>query len=185
MIKINLLPKDARKRVGLGEQIAVILLALVITFAGIGFYWSYLNGIIEQKQQDIARTKQRLQELQKIIDEIETFEAQRLALEQKLAVIAKLEKEQKLPVHLLDELYLTLEEDLWLNVFQQSGEVMAITGTALSNPVVSNYLRNLEESQYFKDIELLSVIERAIGSQVVRDFQISMNLKVQEETPQE
>ena len=185
MIKINLLPKEARKRVGIGEQIAVILLVLVATFAGIGFYWSYLNGVIENKNQEKVRINQRLQELQKIIDEIETFEAQRQALEQKLAVIAKLEKEQKLPVHLLDELYLTLEEDLWLNVFQQSGEVMAINGTALSNPVVSNYLRNLEESQYFKDIELLSVIERAIGSQVVRDFQISMNLKVQEETPQE
>ena len=182
MIKINLLPKEARKRVGIGEQILIILLVLVVTFAGIGFYWSYLNGVIEQKRLAIARTNQRLQELQKIIDEIETFEAQRKALEQKLAVIAKLEKEQKLPVHLLDELYVTLEDDLWLNFFQQSRNVMSVNGTALSNPVVSNYLRNLEQSQYFTNVELVSVIERVIGSRIVRDFQLSMNLMVPGET---
>ncbi|MBD3323518.1 hypothetical protein GF339_02975, partial [candidate division KSB3 bacterium] len=91
MIKINLLPKEARKRVGLGEQIVIILLVLVLNFTGIGLYWSYLNGVIEQKQQEIADTKKRLQELQKIIEEIEQFEAQRKALEQKLAVIAQLE----------------------------------------------------------------------------------------------
>ena len=70
MIQINLLPKEARKRIGLGQQIFFLLLILVVTFAGIGFYWSYLNGVIEQKQLEIARTKQRLQELQKIIDKI-------------------------------------------------------------------------------------------------------------------
>ena len=78
---------------------------LVATFAGIGFYWSYLNGVIENKNREKVRINQRLQELQKIIDEIEMFEAQRRALEQKLDVIAKLGKEQKLPVYLLDELY--------------------------------------------------------------------------------
>ncbi len=50
-----------------------------------------------------------------MIDEINKFEAQRKALEQKPEVIAKLEKEQRLPVRLLDEVYLTLEDDLWLN----------------------------------------------------------------------
>jgi type IV pilus assembly protein PilN len=185
MIKINLLPKEARKRVGIGEQLIIILLVLVVTFAGIGIYWSYLNGVIEEKRQAIARTNQRLQELQKIIDEIEMFEAQRLALEQKLEVIAKLGKEQKLPVRLLDELYLTLEDDLWLNLFQQSNQTMAVNGTALSNPVVSNYLRNLEQSEYFDTVELLSVIERVVGNQIVRDFQLSMNLVVPGETPVE
>ncbi|MBD3326792.1 hypothetical protein GF339_19565 [candidate division KSB3 bacterium] len=139
-------------------------------------YWSYLNGVIEQKQQEIADTKKRLQELQKIIEEIEQFEAQRKALEQKLAVIAQLEKEQKFPVHLLDEVYQTLEADLWLESLSQSSTGMTLQGTALSNPVVSNYLRNLENSSYFNTVELIFSRSRVVGSQNVRDFQISAGL---------
>lgn len=185
MIKINLLPKEARKRVGLGEQIFIILLVLALNFAGIGFYWSYLNGVIEQRQNEITRTQQRLQELQKVIEEIEKFEAQRQALEQKLEVIAKLEKEQRLPVRLLDELYLTLEDDLWLNSFNLEGENLNVTGSALSNPVLSNYMRKLEESPYFGEIRLVVSQSREISEQVVRDFQITMKLTVPEEEQQE
>ncbi len=50
MIKINLLPKESRKRVGLGEQIFIIALVLILNFVGIGVYWGYLNGVIEQNK---------------------------------------------------------------------------------------------------------------------------------------
>ena len=176
MIKINLLPKEAQKRVGLGQQIAIIVFVLVATFSGIGFYWNYLDGVIEEKNAEIAKTQQRLKELEKIIEEINKFEAQREALEQKLAVIAKLEKEQQLPVHLLDEIYLTLEDDLWLKNFQEGNNDITIAGTALSNPVVSDYLRNLQNSEYFDDVELVVSQRRTVGSQTVREFQIKMKL---------
>ena len=181
MIKINLLPKEARKRVGFVQQIVLMSLMLVVTLVGIGFYWSYLNGVIEQKNQEIADTQARLQELQKIIDEINTFEAQRVALEQKLAVIAKLEKDQKLPVRMLDEVYLTLEDDLWLTTFTQQGSELSVNGSALSNPVVSDYMRNLEKSRFFTNIELLVSQSRLVGTQTVRDFQLKMQLVAPED----
>jgi type IV pilus assembly protein PilN len=187
MIKINLLPKEARKRVGLGEQIFIIVVVLILNFAGIGFYWRYLNGIIEQKQEEIARTNQRLADLQKVIDEIKKFEQQRAALERKLQIIAKLEKEQQVPVHLLDNLYLTLVDDMWLRSFQQSGNNLAIQGSALSNPVVANYLRsldkpkNLGKSPYFDNVELIVSQIRRVGTREIRDFQVTATLTVPQE----
>jgi type IV pilus assembly protein PilN len=172
MIKINLLPKEARKRVGVWDQIFIIIVGLLITIGGITGTWNYLNSVIEQRKQEIAETKQRLEELQKVIAEIEEFEKQRAALEQKLEVIARLEKEQRLPVHFLDELYLTLEEDLWLNSFNQSGNNLNISGTALSNPVVADYLRKLDASEYFGNVELTVTQIKMIGGQEVRDFEI-------------
>ncbi len=176
MIKINLLPKDARKRVGLTQQIVIMAIMVLATIFGIAFAWSTLDGMIAQRQEEIARTQQRLQELQKVIEEINKFEAQRQALEQKLAVIAKLEKEQKIPVHMLDELFLTLEDDMWLTSFQQQNQDLSVQGSALSNPVVSDYMRNLEESPYFSNIELVVSQSRQIGSQTVRDFQLKVML---------
>ena len=174
MIKINLLPKDARKRVGLGQQIFIIVVVLILNFTGIGMYWNYLDGVIEQKRLEIQQTQQALQELQKIIDEINKFEEQRKALEQKLAIIATLQKEQQLPVHLLDEVYLTLEDDMWLNNFTQSGMNVTIQGTALSNPVVSDYMRNLDKSEFFDKIELGASRLGKVGTTPVRQFDLKM-----------
>jgi type IV pilus assembly protein PilN len=182
MIKINLLPKEARKRVGIWDQIFILAAILILTFGGIAITWRYLNGIIEQKQAAIEKTKQRLAELQKVIDEIKAFEQQRAALEQKLQVIAKLEKEQKLPVHLLDDLYLTLVDDLWLRGVQQASENLFLQGSALSNPVVANYMKSLEKS--FGNVELVISQARPVGTREVRDFQITTTLKVLQEQPE-
>ena len=101
MIKINLLPKEARKRVGVWDQIIILILIVSATIVGIVVWHGWLNGRIDQLNENIAKTQQRLDELQKVIAEIEEFERQRQALEDKLRIIAKLEKEQQLPVHLL------------------------------------------------------------------------------------
>jgi type IV pilus assembly protein PilN len=180
MIKINLLPKEARKRVGVAEQLVLIVGALVVTLVVIGFVWRYLNGVIEDRRNQITETQRRLDELKKVIAEIEEFEKQRAALEQKLAIIAKLQKEQQLPVHLLDEIYLTLDDDVWLNSFNLSGDKITFQGTALSNPVVADYTRSLEASPYFGEVELKYSNKAAIGTQEVRNFQITAVLTVPE-----
>jgi len=181
MIKINLLPKEARKRVGVWEQLVLIVLVVVAVLVAMGIGWGYLNSIIAQKQQQIAKTQQRLEELQKVIAEIAAFEKQSDALKQKLKVIAQLQKEQQVPVHLLDEVYLTLEEDLWLRAFQQNGNNLSFQGSALSLPVIANYQRKLEKSNYFDNVELGGATLRVVGTQEVRDFQITTLLVDPEE----
>ena len=186
MIKINLLPKEARKRVGVWDQIIIIVLVVIGTVVGILVWNGWLEGEIDRLDENIAKTKQRLEELQKVIAEIEEFEKQRKALEDKLRVIAMLEKEQQLPIHLLDELYMTLEEELWLRSFNQSGMNLNISGIAFSHPVVSDYHRNLDESPYFSNVDLKGTQRVEIAGREVRSFQITATLTPpQEETPEE
>lgn len=185
MIKVNLLPKEARGRVGLGQQIFLIVTVLILNFVGIGMYWSYLNNVIEEKKQRKAQIEERLEELEKIIAEIQKFEERTAELERKLEIIEQLKKEQQMPVRFLNELYLSLEEDVWLRSMAQSGffaseteSLMNITGTALSNPVVAQYVRNLQQSPYFNEVQLSFSQERQISSQIVRDFEINAKLTV-------
>lgn len=181
MIKINLLPKDARKRVGIGERIVVIVLVLLLTCGGLGFAWSYLNGVIEERKAQIAEAQQKLEELQKVLAEIEAFERQRAELEKKLAVIDKLQKEQQLPVHILEEVYLTLDDDVWLRSFSWNGANLNFSGIALSNPVVADYMRNFERSKYITNPVLGSVTQSTMSGQEVRNFSIRATLQVPED----
>ncbi len=185
MIKINLLPKESRKRVGLGQQIFFMVTLLILNFVGIGFYWSYLNTTIEEKKREKSAIQQRLDELKRVIAEIEAFEQRRAALEAKLAVIERLKKEQQMPVRFMNELYLTLEEDLWLKNCGENGSFASpeatinIVGTALSNPVIAEYVRRLQRSSYFTDVQLRFTRGGKIGTQPVRDFQVSAKLTVE------
>jgi type IV pilus assembly protein PilN len=166
MIKINLLPKEARKRVGVWDQIIIIVLVVIGTVVGILIWNGWLNSEIDRLDENIAKTQQRL--------------------EDKLRVIAMLEKEQQLPIHLLDELYMTLEEEMWLRSFNQSGMNLNIAGIAFSHPVVSDYHRNLDESPYFSNVDLKGTQRMEIAGREVRSFQITATLTPpQEETPEE
>jgi type IV pilus assembly protein PilN len=180
MIKINLLPKEAKKRVGIGERIALIVIVIALTCGAIGFTWNYLNTVIKDTQAEITKTQQRLDELKKVIAEIEALEQQQAALQQKLDVIEKLKKEQQLPIHILEEVYLTMEDDLWLTSFSWSGTSFNFAGVAMTNPVVADYVRNLERSQYFATPELRSTTRSNIAGQEVRNFSVTANLAVPE-----
>ncbi len=60
-----------------------------------------------------------------------------------------------------------------------------MAGSALSHPILSNYMRKLDNSLYFDQIRLIVAQTRAIGGQDVRDFQINMKLAVPEEKTEE
>ncbi len=184
MIKINLLPKEARKRVGLWQQIFLLSAILIISFVIIGMWWSHLNNVIEQKQQRKAQIEARLKELEKIIKEIEKFEKRMAELERKLKVIEKLKKEQQMPVRFIEALYVTLEEDVWLKNMNQNGFFASeeakinVSGTALSQPVVAQYVRNLENSPYFMNVNLKVVQKTQIANQEVRNFSLDAMLRI-------
>lgn len=183
MVKINLLPKEAQKQAGaIGQLILfsfIILVALGVDVIG----WIYLNNRIDSLEEDKARLEARLRELDELVKEIDQFKAQKEELTRKLEAIRSLEKDQKIPVRLLDEIYTTLESELWLTAFNKVGEKLSISGVALSNPVIAKYLRNLDTSPYIKNVELNVVNESKVGERPVRNFQITAELEMPSQTP--
>ncbi len=183
MVKINLLPKEDQKRTGaLGQLVLFTFIGILSILAFIGG-WIYLSNQIDGLKKDIRRLEARLEELKPKIAEIEKFKADKKDLEGKREAILKLEKDQKVPVRLLDEIYKTLEkEEVWLTAFNKAGDKLSISGVALSNPAISNYLRKLEESPYIKNVELIISTESKIFDRTVRNFQISCELESPGET---
>jgi type IV pilus assembly protein PilN len=182
MVKINLLPKEAQKRAGvIGQIVLISLLALLSILAFVGG-WVYLNNVIDGLRKDIRRLEARQQELAPVLAQIEQFKAEQKELKDKREAILKLEKDQKLPVRVLDELYKTLDKDVWLTALSKTGDKMSVSGLALSNPAISSYLRKLEESPFLKSVDLVISSETKVGDQSVRSFQINCEIERVEET---
>ena len=91
------------------------------------------------------------------------FEQQRAQLQQRVSLIEQLRKGQSGPVHMLDQLSRALPETMWLTDLKQAGDDVTIDGRCTSLTALSDFVANLENSNYFaRPVEIVdSQVEAA------------------------
>jgi type IV pilus assembly protein PilN len=165
MIKINLLTaerKSVKKKLPfqLAEQLtAACGLILVGAVLLVGWrYWS-LNRTAARFTAEIASAHQELDRLRSSTAEVQSFEQRKAVIQQRVALIEKLRKEQTGPVHMLDQISRSLPQMLWLTDLKQTpiaNEVL-IDGRCTTLTGLSDFVANLEQSGYFKrSVEIVS-----------------------------
>jgi hypothetical protein len=83
------------------------------------------------------------------------LESKREDLNNKLAVIATLRRSKVGPVRVLDDLNMAVPERAWLSEIKEASGLLKINGVALDNQTVSLFMKDLEASDYFDNIELV------------------------------
>ena len=178
MIEINLLPHREAKRVAdLRENVAVLVLGLVV-IAGIAVF---MNGrvkdeietarnAVQKMESEIARYKP--QEAQ-----VAAFKAKKSELEDKLDVIDGLDSARTGPVRVLEQLAAHTPERLWLtSLVTQSGQIK-LKGNSLDNGVVADFLRGLNASNYFVNVDLVKTGRGStVGGVRLVQFEITADL---------
>src|SRR5215467_8576494 len=163
MIRINLLAaeRESKKKKATfqsGQKITLACsLVLVLTGGVIG--WRYVEISRESKKldDDIAKAQTEATRLHGVIQQVQQFEQQKAQLQQRVVLIEQLRKEQKGPVHMLDEISRALPPMLWLTELKQVGAEIVIDGKCTSPIGVSDFVANLEASGYFKrSIDIVS-----------------------------
>ena len=178
MIRINLLAVEravGRKKASAGvtaAQRVTISAALVIlsTLVGIGWWFWSLRTESLQLDEDIKRAEVEAQQLRSVLAQVQRFEAERARLQQRVTLIEQLRKGQSGPVHILDEVSRALPERLWLVSMSQRGVEFTVEGRTTSLTGVSDFVANLEASQWFKrPVEILdSQVDQSPAGDMVR-----------------
>jgi type IV pilus assembly protein PilN len=159
MIRINLLPyRSARKQENIRFQVNVFIGSIV--FVGLLLFWviSMLNGRIDNLNKDIQETNDQVAKYRKINKEIDEIKKALALLEKKIKVIRSLEKDRIAPVRNLDELYsLIVEKRMWYTLVEEKRDNIKISGVALDNQTVADYMTRVEKSEQFHNVKLGSV----------------------------
>jgi type IV pilus assembly protein PilN len=167
MIRINLLgqasgPAAPRERVAAGpkapSQGGGYLLAILILGGALGFIaWRTLSAQqqISKLDQDIQYFTQEKARLQAVIAQVNEYEAKVKRLEEKENLIERLKRERTGPVHMLDELSAQLPDFIWLTGMSQSPGSINVEGVAASYVSIADYIRKLEDTAYFQNVELV------------------------------
>jgi type IV pilus assembly protein PilN len=179
MIKINLLPREERKRHA--PMNTKLLLAGVAGLAVVGvmvYGWIWLSGEVSRLQADIQRTQAELRRYEELAKQVDKFQTEKKRLEEKLKVIQALMVAQGGPVRLLDEVSKALPNEVWLTALTRSGKKLDVSGIAYSNFNVATFMTNLgNAAPLISNVDLV-VSEKTTVEQVpVERFSITMEVK--------
>lgn len=186
MIRINLLPfRAARKKENVRRQVSVFLLSLMLVLIVLGWIHFYLQSKEKKLTTNVADVKQELELYKKKDREIIALRKKLKTLEQRQSVIEGLEAKRFKPVHILDNLTQTVvPERMWLTRLSLKGNQMQLTGIAVDNNTVANFMDNLETIpkmtkkneppvQLYQRVQLTSVQRQAVRSINMKKFQLT------------
>jgi len=164
MIKINLVAetptpsgkKRSKSEFNLGSRQGDVLLLLVLALSllAVGTRWLLLKNERDHLR-DVRRQKQvERDELLPYIEKVEELEAKRDLLRHKISVINQLKQNQRGPVRIMDEVSRALPDLVWLTNMQMKGNTLTLTGVAMDETSVANYISNLYASPFFQEPSL-------------------------------
>ena len=187
MIKINLLPLEERKQVeGLSQFVFGVFIILVV----IGFMFVIVvrqNQQISSIEDETVQVNKRIKELDVIKKKVEKFKVQNKKLEERIKVIARLEKNRVGPLYVMDALSSEIPERAWISAFSTRGSSAKISGTASSEFVISEFIRSLQSSPHFKSVNLSKIRNKKVSGKLFKSFGLSVRVdyfKSPEEQPE-
>lgn len=151
MIKINLLGDasgaDNSNKVQLALYCGSLALCLVVFY----FVQSSYSGSLGELNDRVQQLQDELKKRQKVTAEVRDYEQKQADYNAKLLVVATLKKNKSGPVRVMDDLNMALPEKAWLSEIRESAGIFYISGKALDHHTISEFMRELERSDYFDE----------------------------------
>ncbi|MCG3173712.1 MAG: hypothetical protein GMKNLPBB_01913 [Myxococcota bacterium] len=157
MIKINLLPvKQNKKQERAIVQLIFLGAAWVIALVIIYIVDDMERRLISAKETESADLAKKIEQMDKIIGDIQTIGKVRDELQQKISVIASLRTTLSVPVRTLDKLSSAVPEKLWLISLENTRNPTEIDlkGESVNEKIIAQFVQNLESDPYFKNVNL-------------------------------
>ncbi|PKM23172.1 MAG: pilus assembly protein PilN [Gammaproteobacteria bacterium HGW-Gammaproteobacteria-14] len=166
MTSINLRPWREERRQK--QQLDfMIMLAVAAALAVVVFVlWNgAVGGQVTNQQERNRYIERELAQLDQQIKEISELESRRAELVSRMNVIQNLQNSRPFIVYIFDQLVRTLPDGVYYTSIERKGTEITIQGIADSNNRISALMRNLNESDWFRDPDLRTVTAAADGSQ--------------------
>lgn len=169
MVEINLLPhREARRAADIRESIALLVLGLVLVGGGVYLLSSNAANDLEHARNTVAQLEADIERYKSQQGLMDKFKTRKQHLQDKLDVISSLERARNGPVRVLDEVATRAPNRLWLTQIGIKGTEIRMKGKSLDTGVVADFLRSLNESPLFKNVDL----EKTEGGEVVQGVRL-------------
>jgi len=187
MLKINLLPvRQLKKRAKAKKELLgmCLLFVLVLTLSGVTGVLqaqkiSNLKGDITVLQKEKDSYNPTLQKIAKLKKDREEFV-------RKTDIIKQLKTDSSLTVRTLDEVAHRIDNQrMWLDSLEQQTSSLKLSGVALDNQTIAQFMDHLKESPFVKDVTLSSSSLKVVSGRNLKSFQLNCAVAQPAETEPE
>lgn len=191
------LPKGWKKASGTklsAGTLTTVAIATTIAILPQPFLKRYKLSVVQAHQRRVEEIRQETKAYEREVanltpyqSELQSYEAQKQAVSNRLVVVQNLLTVRKTPVAVLDALGQSLSRRTWLKEIEirfGGAETVKVKGQSYANEEISDYVDKLAESVYLTDVTLTNVAtSRAPDSLDFRLFEITARAKTGQSKP--
>lgn len=141
MIKINLLPREERRRkVTLRIPQAAIGVLGTLALVGMWAYWRSVKWETAHFEADAVTIREEIAKNKQVVQLVEQYARDKKQFQDRLAIIRRLVAAQEAPVRLLDGITQAVPDEVWLTGVSKTSKKLVVQGYASSHFAVANLM---------------------------------------------
>ncbi|GAV21259.1 type IV pilus assembly protein PilN [Mariprofundus micogutta] len=175
MIRINLLPyRVARRQQQIMHHVSIFFgVVIIAALLALSAHTASSLQLADLKEETLLLQKQNA-ELKHKIGKIHNLDALRTDVERKLKTVDRLQEGRFHSLKTLHEVAQVIPENVWVKTLKHSGTDITLSGLGESNKAVANFMRKLDRSPLFDNVQLTVISRVMVNGLPVRSF----NLKI-------
>jgi type IV pilus assembly protein PilN len=151
-----LLPvRASKKKETAKQQVSIFILSVIVVALVVLALFSVTLAKVSVAKENLSSSETELQKLKAKIGEIDNIKKLQEDVKKKLDVLNRLRKEKAGPATRMAKLSESVPEKLWLTKYAESNENVSISGIAFTEDLIAEFIRNLQASKEFGNVELL------------------------------
>jgi len=179
VIRINLLPvRAARKKENIRRQVSIFFLSILLVLSIMAYGAIHLDRNISALNAKIEDTQKELARYEAINKQVNEIKNQLKKLEARSGIIEMLDQDRTGPVRTMDSLTsLVIAKKMWLTSLTETKGKMDLTGVAVDNKTIADFMKRLEGSPHFRLVDLISSKQIKLEqTKKFKEFQITCQL---------
>lgn len=179
MLRINLLPiRQLKKRARARNQIIAGFMIFFCVLAILALVGVMQTSRITTLDKEIAAKTREKKSFDKVVKELAALEQKRLDLNNKIQIINKLKTDSSLTVRVLDEVANLIDNNrMWLTSLNQSGGNLVLSGYALDNQTIAQFMDELKfKSPFISGVTLTNSSLSNVFGKDLKQFSLTCSV---------